>query len=181
MATVATKPAEITAVAQACGRARRTVRLGGPGVVILPFSINASHQESRVAEEEPMGSARRLASRQGRPMGSARRLASRQGRPMGSARRLASRRAGDEGSIQLLVVRPKLRILRRLRMTFAQEQLGSIFVHFPALSLWARRAPPGIGFDGGALLRRLDRTRPHRAKVRDRLGGGHAAVYQVGG
>src|SRR5439155_10313578 len=152
MATVATKPAEITAVAQACGRARRTVRLGGPGVVILPFSINASHQESRVAEEEPMG----------------------------SARRLASRRAGDEGSIQLLVVRPKLRILRWLRMTFAQEQLGSILVHFPALSLWARRAPPGIGFDGGALLRRLDRTRPQRAKVRDRLGGGHAAVYQVG-
>src|SRR5437660_2847286 len=166
MATVATKPAEITAVAQACGRARRTVRLGGPGVVILPFSINASHQESRVAEEEPMGSARRLASRQGRPMG--------------SARRLASRRAGDEGSIQLLVVRPKLRILRRLRMTFAQEQLGSIFVHFPALSLWARRAPPGIGFDGGALLRRLDRTRPHRANLRDRLSGGHAPVYQVG-
>src|SRR5438552_19214476 len=67
MATVATKPAEITAVAQACGRARRTVRLGGPGVVILPFSINASHQESRVAEEEPMGSARRLASRRAGP------------------------------------------------------------------------------------------------------------------
>src|SRR5207237_5115391 len=116
MATVATKPAEITAVAQACGRARRTVRLGGPGVVILPFSINASHQESRVAEEEPMGSARRLASRRAGPWaplagslraGQAHGLRSQarfaQGRPMGSARLLASRRAGEEGSIQRLV------------------------------------------------------------------------------
>src|SRR5207302_10069410 len=92
MATVATNPAEITAVAQASGRARRTPNLGGPGVVIVLTSL----------------------------------------------------------------------------------------VHSPASSLRARRAPPGIGFDGGALFRCLDRTRPHRANLRDRLSGGHAAVYQVG-
>src|SRR5438309_1076363 len=67
-------------------------------------------------EEEPVGSARRLASRRAGPWaplagslraGQARGLRSQarfaQGRPVGSARRLASRRAGDEGSIQLLV------------------------------------------------------------------------------
>src|SRR5437899_5521797 len=69
-----------------------------------------------ILREEPVGSARRLASRRAGPWaplagslraGQARGLRSQarfaQGRPVGSARRLASRRAGDEGSIQLLV------------------------------------------------------------------------------
>src|SRR5437899_9687612 len=69
-----------------------------------------------ILREEPVGSARRLASRRAGPWaplagslraGQARGLRPQarfaQGRPVGSARRLASRRAADEGSIQLLV------------------------------------------------------------------------------